>query len=140
MADDVVLNKAAVVERCVARVREEYDDDPKNLYEDIRRQDSIILNLLRASEACIDLSMHLVRRRGLGIPQESREGFEMLAAAGLLDRTLAERLTSMVGFRNVAVHDYQRLNLDVVKSIVEHHLEDLLAFSAWAVTTQSAEG
>jgi len=24
----------------------------------------------------------------------------------------------MVGFRNVAVHDYQRLNLDIVKAII----------------------
>src|SRR5204862_3354274 len=59
--DDVVLNKAAIIERCVRRVREEHAGDDRRLTEDITRQDSIILNLQRACEAAIDLAMHLVR-------------------------------------------------------------------------------
>lgn len=137
MADDVVLNKAAVIERCVARVREEYDDDPRNLREDIRRQGSIVLNLLRASEASIGLAMHLVRRHRLGIPQDSREAFSMLAEAGLLETSLAEAMMAMVGFRNIAVHEYQRLDLDIVRGIVEKHLPEFLAFSAWAIQRQA---
>lgn len=57
MADDVILNKAAIIERCVARVREEYADDERNLTDNLTRQDSIILNLQRACEAAIDLAM-----------------------------------------------------------------------------------
>jgi len=138
MPDDIVVNKATVIERCVARVREEYADDPGNLYNDIRRQDSIILNMLRASEASIDLAMHLIRRHRLGIPQESRDAFEMLATSGLLESQLADRMMAMVGFRNVAVHEYQRLNLDIVKAIVENDLDDFLSFSTWALKTQAA--
>jgi len=138
MPDDIVVNKAAVIERCVARVREEYGEDPRNLYEDVRRQDSIILNLLRASEASIDLAMHLIRRHRLGIPQESRDAFEMLSSAGLLGRQLADRMMAMVGFRNVAVHEYQRLNVNIVKGIFENDLGDFLSFSTWALKTQTA--
>lgn len=43
------------------------------------RQDSIILNLQRACEASIYIAMHLVRIHKLGILQESREVFDMLA-------------------------------------------------------------
>lgn len=124
MADDVVLNRCAAIERCVARVREEFAGDPENLRRDIRRQDSIILNLQRACESSIDLAMHLVRVRKLGIPQESRDAFRLLEDAGVLSSALSARLMRMVGFRNVAVHDYQRLNLDVVESIVRHDLGD----------------
>ena len=105
MADDVVLNKAAIIERCVARVREEHAGDPRNLTDNPTRQDSIILNLQRACEAAIDLAMHIVRERHLGIPQESRDAFELLFRAGLIDADLSGRLKRMVGFRNVAVHD-----------------------------------
>jgi uncharacterized protein YutE (UPF0331/DUF86 family) len=35
----------------------------------------------------------------------------------------------MVGFRNVAVHEYQELDLQKVRHIIEHRLDDLLAFS-----------
>lgn len=39
----------------------------------------------------------------------------------------------MVGFRNVAIHDYQKLNLDIVRRIVVEHLDDFLAFARFLV-------
>jgi uncharacterized protein YutE (UPF0331/DUF86 family) len=129
MADDVLLNKAAAIERAVRRAREEYGGDDANLYLNQTRQDAIILNLQRACESSIDAAMHLVRVHRLGIPQETREAFEMLEQAGRLDPSLAERLKRMVGFRNIAVHDYQKLNLDVVKAILVERLDDFEAFT-----------
>ena len=129
MPDDVVLNKAAIIERCVARVREEYAGDVRNLTHNLTRQDSVILNLQRACEAAIDLAMHLVRERRLGIPQESRDAFDLLLQAGLIEPGLAGRLKRMVGFRNVAVHDYRKLDLQIVQKIVTEHLDDFLEFT-----------
>lgn len=131
--DDVALNKAAAIERCVRRVREVYAGDPVNLTDDLTRQDSIVLNLQRAFEAAIDLAMHLVRKHRLGIPQESRDAFDLLAQSGRLQTLLAENLKRMVGFRNVAVHDYTRLNLAIVRSIIERDLDDLVQFSSTAL-------
>ncbi len=127
--DDVELNKAAVIERCLARVLEEYADIPANLDENRTKQDSIVLNLLRACEAVIDLAMHRVRIHRLGLPQDSRDAFELLAGADLLDRRRCDILKRMVGFRNVAVHDYQTLNLVIVHAIIERHLDDLRSFA-----------
>lgn len=134
--DDVKLNKAASIERCLARIREEYADDERNLYENYTRQDSIILNIQRACEAAIDLAMHEVRRHRLGIPQESRDAFSLLHKAGLMPKGLAERMMAMVGFRNIAVHDYQDLNLEIVKQIVEKHLDDFLDFTMAMITSE----
>ena len=130
MADDVLLNKAATIERGIRRVREEHAGDDGNLTSNQTKQDAIILNVLRACEAAIDAAMHLVRVRRLGIPQETREAFDLLERSGFLDAELARRLRSMVGFRNVAVHDYQKLNLEIVRRIVAERLDDLLKFSA----------
>ena len=55
MSDDVLLNKASIIERCLKRIDEEYQDSPGNLTDNIERQDSIILNLQRACEASIDM-------------------------------------------------------------------------------------
>ena len=129
MADDVLLNKAAAIERAVARAREEYAGDDANLLQNQTRQDAIILNLQRACESSIDAAMHLVRIHRLGVPQETREAFDLLERAGHLDVSLANRLRKMVGFRNVAVHDYQKLNLDVVRAILVERLDDFLEFT-----------
>jgi uncharacterized protein YutE (UPF0331/DUF86 family) len=129
MADDVLLNKAAAIERAVRRAREEYDANDANLLSNQTRQDAIILNLQRACESSIDAAMHLVRVHRLGIPQDTREAFGLLEQAGRIDPALSARLRKMVGFRNVAVHDYQKLNLDIVRRILVEHLDDFLAFT-----------
>jgi len=126
MVDDVAINKAAIIERCIARVREEHGGDPRSLTADQRRQDSIVLNLQRACEAAIDLAMHRVRTQALGVPQESRHAFELVRDAGRVPVDVAEAMIRMVGFRNVAVHDYRRLDLAIV---VTAHLDDFLAFA-----------
>ena len=137
MVDDVLLNKIAIIERCLKRVGDEYRGHEHELHSNFTRQDSIVLNLLRACEASIDLAMHLVRSKKLGLPQESREAFTLLEQSGLLDGALAERMRAMVGFRNIAVHDYQKLNLDVVKSILEKHLDDFRRYTAVALRSES---
>lgn len=125
--DDVVLNKAATIERCLARVREEYGDGSE-IARDVRRQDALVLNLLRACETTIDLAMHAVRTASLGVPQSSRGAFALLADAGRIAPDLAEELQRMVGFRDIAVHRYQDLDLDVLHAIVRQKLDLFEAF------------
>jgi uncharacterized protein YutE (UPF0331/DUF86 family) len=138
MADDVVLNKVAIIERCVARVREEYADNAANLLSNQTRQDAIILNLQRACEAAIDLAMHLVRTHRLGIPQETREAFDLLRDAQRLPADVAERMARMVGFRNIAVHDYRKLDLKIVQNIVTARLNDFLEFTRAVLASSSS--
>ncbi len=125
MVDDVIVNKAASLERCVKRIRDVYAGDDKNLFENLTSQESILLNLQRACEVSIDLAMHVIRSRRLGVPQDSREAFNLLQSNGLLDQALAGSLKRMVGFRNIAVHEYTSVKLDIVKSIMTQHLDDI---------------
>lgn len=130
MADDVVLNKVASIERCLGRISDEYTGHASDLAKDITRQDAIILNLLRACETSIDLAMHLTRVHRLGIPQTTRESFDLLCAEGLIEASLAARMKKMVGFRTIAVHNYQALSLDVVRAIIEERLEEFRNFAS----------
>lgn len=140
MIDDVVLNKAATIERCVRRAREEYASDPATFASDQTRQDAAILNVQRACEAALDLGQHLVRRERLGVPQGARDVFTLLAGAGWIDQVLADGLRKMVGFRNIAVHDYQTLQLPIVVSVITRHLDEFLAFSAAVLRRDGAAG
>ncbi|MFT8343313.1 type VII toxin-antitoxin system HepT family RNase toxin [Clostridium beijerinckii] len=123
MGNDVIFNKIETIERCINRIKEVYNDNPDNL-NDYTKQDSIILNIQRACEAAIDLAMHIVSEKSLGIPQNSRDSFEVLNSNNMIDDKLNGRMKSMVGFRNIAVHDYKTLNIKVVQAIIENHLKD----------------
>lgn len=129
MADDVLLNKAATIERCLKRIEEEYRGYEQEFETNFTRQDSLILNLLRASETAIDGAMHLVRVGKLGLPQESRDAFKLLVRAGVLPPDLGGLLEKMVGFRNLAVHNYAELDLRIVRSIIEERLGDFREFA-----------
>ncbi len=129
MTNDVVLNKIQIIERCKKRIYEVYENNPLNL-EDYTKQDSIILNIQRACEASIDLAMHIVSIKNLGIPQNSRDGFDLLIKNNILPKELGENLKAMVGFRNIAVHDYQEINLKIVQKIIKLHLEDLTEYTS----------
>ena len=124
MADDVLLNKAAIIERRLARIAEEYQGHEDELETNFTRQDAIVLNLLRACEASIDAAMHVVRQRRLGLPQESRDAFRLLEEAGLLTRELSTEMQKMVGFKNVAVHNYRKLSMEILRSILSSRLGD----------------
>ena len=123
MTDDVLLNKVAVIERCLKRLREEFRGDPSRL-ENQTVEDAIVLNLQRACEASIDLAMHVVAGKRMGIPQSSGEAFEMLEREGVIEADLAQGLRRMVGFRNVAVHAYQEIDRAILLSILKDQLGD----------------
>lgn len=129
MADDVLINKAATIERCVKRAREEYQRGPETFATDYTRQDAAILNIQRACEAALDMGQHLIRRERLGVPQSARDVFALLAQGGWIDTALADSLKRMVGFRNIAVHDYQALQLPITVAIIEKHLDEFLDYS-----------
>ncbi|MBD7913557.1 DUF86 domain-containing protein [Clostridium sp. Sa3CUN1] len=123
MASDVILNKIDTIERCINRIKEVYDNNPENL-NDYTKQDSIVLNIQRACEASIDLAMHVISEKKLGVPQSSRDGFEVLNKNNLIDDKLTKNLKAMVGFRNIAIHDYKKIEIKIVQMIIEKHLND----------------
>ena len=129
MVDDVLINKAATIERCVARAREEFERNPLTFGTDLTRQDAAVLNVQRACEAALDMGQHIVRRDQLGIPQSARDVFELLAQAQWIDAPLASGLKRMVAFRNIAVHDYQSLLLPILVNIITFHLDEFLQFT-----------
>lgn len=134
--NDIVLNKKESIERCINQVRAYYAT-PSGLdfEEDYMKQDSIAINLQRACEQCIDLANHTIKARKLGLPKDSRESFRLLATAGIISNELAKHLEGMVGFRNILVHEYQRMDIGLMIEVIEKHLDDLVLFSNCIIKT-----
>jgi uncharacterized protein YutE (UPF0331/DUF86 family) len=124
--DDICYNKAAIIERAIRRALEEYAMDPG--LENYTHIDAMTLNIERACQAAIDLAMHLIARDHLGSPQSSADSFRLLQAAGYIRANTALALTAMVGFRNVAVHEYQQLEPAVLKHIGDSRWKDLVEY------------
>ena len=124
---DVVLAKVAAIQRCLKRIKETTRLDPNSI-DDIDKQDIFILNLQRAVQAAIDLATHIVASEGLGLPDTIKDNFKFLKNAGIINEELTLRMESMVGFRSIAIHDYQTIDRDILKSILSNNLKDIEDF------------
>lgn len=122
MDRDLLLAKLATIERCLNRITS-VTASPGLIQVD--RDDIVVLNLQRAIQAVIDSAAHIVSSKGYGLPDTIAAEFTLLAKHGDISPQLAERLRKMVGFRNIAVHEYETLDPAIVEAIVRKHLQDL---------------
>ena len=122
--DDVCRNKAAIIERTIRRIFEEFRADPG--LKNFSHIDAMTLNIERACQAAIDLAMHLVAREHLGMPQNGADAFRLLLRAERISPDTALAMVAMTGFRNVAVHQYQELDMTVLRAIVTDNWKSLV--------------
>ena len=124
---ELLAKRLAVIETCVADLRRLARLDL--LGHDIREQRFVEHTLQIAIQAALDAASHVVSDQRLGEPRTNRELFDLLGHAGWIPPELCAALRRMAGFRNILVHGYDTVDLDVVVDIVAHRLDDLLAFS-----------
>ena len=130
---DVVLAKVAAIQKCLRRIKDVTDLDPDRL-DEIDAQDIFVLNLQRAIQSAIDLATHIVASEGLGIPDTIRGNFVLLEHAKIITKPLSKKMQSMVGFRNIAIHDYQALDVNILKAILSKNLKDIEQFYTAVLT------
>jgi uncharacterized protein YutE (UPF0331/DUF86 family) len=122
----LIEKKLALIETCVADLRRLARPDA--LSTDIREQRFVEHTLQIAIQAALDAASHIVSELRLGEPRTSRELFDLLERDGWVPTPVAAILRNMVGFRNVLVHGYDDVDLEVVRNVLDVHLDDLLAF------------
>lgn len=125
---DLLLKKLALIETHVHELRTMARLD--DIDRDVREQRFVVHTLQLAAQAALDAALHIVSDERLGEPQTNRELFDALEAAGWIDANTARSMRNMAGFRNVVVHGYERVSLDIVRDVVRNHLDELLAFVA----------
>ena len=126
---DVGTQKITSPQRCVARAREAYAAAGAEVRSNFNLQDAAILNVIRACDVAIDLANMAIRKRHFGIPNQSRDSFATLVREDIIPADLGAALQRMVGFRNLAVHQYRELDLDILEVVVHRNLDDLLRFA-----------
>ncbi|MCK5241461.1 DUF86 domain-containing protein [bacterium] len=128
--NDILLNKKESIEHCIKQIRVYYALHKDTPFEkDYLKQDAIAINLQRVCELAIDMANHIIKIKKLGLPKESKESFELLEKSGIIPEELADNLGKMVGFRNVLIHEYKKIDLKLMVDVIENHLDDLVKFT-----------
>lgn len=129
MDREVIEQKLESLRRCLRRIETKCPADATTLVADIDLQDIISLNLSRAVQISVDIGAHLIAGMEVPPPDTMGQTFDLLAQEGVLNIELASSLKKAVGFRNIAVHNYETINWSMVHSIVKYHLADFSEFA-----------
>ncbi len=130
MDREVTQRKLEALRHCLARLRARRPATAAVLAMDEDAQDVLVLNLSRAVQLCVDIAAHRLAESSLPVPATMGEAFASLAIGGTIDAELASRLRRAVGFRNIAVHNYESIDWDIVFTLAGEPLADFEAFAA----------
>lgn len=129
MDKEMVLTKLESLRRCLERIEAQQIRSLQDLQENLDKQDITVLNLERAIQLCVDIAAHLLADSGATVPDTMAGTFKSLSLQGVLDKNLAEKLGKSVGFRNIAIHQYQDINYEILYVVVTEHLQDFRNFT-----------
>lgn len=129
MDREVIEQKLESLRRCLRRVADKCPPNPEALGRDPDLQDIIALNLTRAVQLCVDIGAHRIAGMEVPPPDTMGQTFDVLAKAGVIDENLATQLKKAVGFRNIAIHNYEEIDWTIVHAIARHHLGDFTEFA-----------
>ncbi|WP_350296885.1 DUF86 domain-containing protein [Limnohabitans sp. Rim8] len=129
MDREVIDQKLDSLRRCIERIRTKLPLTSETFKTDFDVQDIVSLNLTRAVQMAVDIGAHIVSSQQQVSPGSMGETFDQLGQLGVISADLALQLKKSVGFRNIAVHNYNTINWDIVQSIVQVHLKDFDQFA-----------
>ena len=125
---DLILAKAGSVKRHIDRIKAKSDADMAAFMRDLDRQESIAFNMHLAIQNCMDIAAHIISDEGLGVPGSAGEMFFILQENGFLSADLADKMVKAVGFRNLLVHEYQKIDLQRLHKAAEKNVDDLIEY------------
>jgi uncharacterized protein YutE (UPF0331/DUF86 family) len=127
---DLILAKASSVKRHIDRVKAKSVADMAIFLQDLDRQESVAFNMHLAIQNCMDIAAHIISEEGLGVPGSAVDMFFLLQENGFISADLADKMVKAVGFRNILVHEYQKIDLQRLYETAEKNVDDLMAFLA----------
>ena len=125
---DLLIAKADAVKRYLNRIKQKRNTDLEAFTKDIDCQEIILFNLQMAIQNCMDIASHIISQEDLGVAGSYNEMFYILEDKGYIDKNITEKMVKAVGFRNLMVHEYTRINLNQVFDIANQGPKDITSF------------
>ncbi len=128
--DQVIFSqKLESLRRCIQRVEEKTPSNVNQLIQDPDIQDILVLNLTRAVQLCVDIGSHVISESDESAPTTMGDVFSTLQTLGAITPATCLSMQKAVGFRNVAVHNYDVINWEIVFAICQKFLADFRRFA-----------
>ena len=109
----------------------EYEAIPLQAYRKSKKDQRFVERTLHlACECCMDVAAHIISRMNFREPRDNKDLFEILLENSILTEAVCSAMVKMAKFRNIVVHDYARIDPDIVVGILRKNLGDFKLFAA----------
>lgn len=81
-----------------------------------------------AIQALMDLAQMVIIEEKFKRPEENQEIISLLYEKKIISRNLASRLDGIVGFRNILVHEYGKIDKEKVYNYLQNKIVDIKDF------------
>lgn len=125
---NILVAKVTTIEKCLRKVKEKRSASLAEFVANEDIQDIVLFNLMQAIQGCVDLAAHIVSDEEYGMAGSMNEFFYLLSGRSVISIELQEKLIRAVGFRNLVVHEYAKLDLHQVYEIATDGINDLEEF------------
>lgn len=107
----------------------EYETIDLDTYRTSKKDQRFVERTLHlACECCLDIAAHIVSRQGFREPRDNKDLFHILFENRVIDKPICDTMIKMAKFRNIVVHDYTRIDPEIVITILRKNLHDFKAF------------
>ncbi|MBI2633620.1 MAG: DUF86 domain-containing protein [Parcubacteria group bacterium] len=121
----VIENKISAAKKYL-KILERYKKyTQEELISNIDSRGAVERYLYLVIQATIDLAEAVIAYKNFRKPVTMSETYDILREENIISVTLTEKLTRMVGFRNIIAHDYENINYDIVYSVLHRNLNDI---------------
>ena len=128
--DQVILaEKIESLRRCIQRIEDKKPDNINLLIQDLDLQDILVINLTRAVQLCVDIGSHIISTANKPSPQTMGEVLTTVYELTAISLDTREQLKKAIGFRNIAVHNYEAINWEIVYAICHNSLQNFRRFA-----------
>jgi len=124
----LVLRKLSELEEYLGQIREYTNITIEQYSSDWKIQRIIERTLQIMIETCVDVAGHIISDREYRIPKSYADTFRVLHEENILEKELFETMDKMAKFRNIVVHNYDKVDTSIVVIILTKHLDDFLTY------------
>jgi uncharacterized protein YutE (UPF0331/DUF86 family) len=79
-------------------------------------------------ETCVDIASHIIADKEYRVPQSYSDTFKVLHEEKIVSSELFSALEKMAKFRNIVVHDYDKVDAEIVVGILKKNLKDFVNY------------
>ena len=127
---NLVNKKLKELEKYIKNLQKHEGADKADLENNMDKMWAIERGLQLSIQVILDLGNHIISDEGISVDNYS-EIFTELAKLDIIPEDYAARIKGMAGFRNILVHKYAEVDLDIILEVLNNNLDDFKKFATY---------